>query len=152
MPDPYRFIYLDATSWITVLSGAGPDLDDLRLWLGAVDAGQVRVAVSALMPLEILGGNRNERTAESAAAALRALERRVVRQIAASPAVVDVARDLRLRHRIASMDALHLASASIGQAEAFLTNDEKLLALGRAREVTIVRPYWTGDLPLDFDG
>lgn len=150
MADPYVRPYLDAQSWITALSGRGPYAADLKEVLLAADRGQLVVVVSALMPLEVLGGNHDSRTAETAERALSALSRSTVRRVAANARVVADARELRIRHRLKSMDALHLASAAAGGADAFLTNDDGILAIGQHRAVPIIKPEWPGDLPLDY--
>lgn len=142
-------IYLDACSWVTAITGRGSFAEDLRLWLEAADRGGLRLVVSTLMPLEVLGGNRDQRTQDSASAALRALDRSSVRQVAPGRAVVAAARTLRLTHGLKSMDALHLASAHIGQAEGFLTQDERVLSLEVWEGVRIVEPAWLGDRPFD---
>ncbi len=134
-----------------MIAGKGPYLADLRAWLAAADHGEVQLVVSALMPLEVLGGSRDERTTVSADAALLALDRHSVRQVAASRPVVTEARALRLALGLKSMDAIHLASAAIGHADAFLTGDGALLTIGEYRGIVIVPPLWPGDVPFDFE-
>lgn len=56
MAKPFRTPYLDATSWISVIAGTGPYLDDLRAWLAAADRGDVQIVVSSLMPWRCSGG------------------------------------------------------------------------------------------------
>ena len=133
---------------ITAITGRGSFAGDLRLWLEAADRGDLQLVVSTLMPLEVLGGNRDRRTQESAAAALRALDRSSVRQVAPGRAIVAAARDLRLTRGLKSMDALHLATAHRGQAEGLLTDDAERLALETWEGVRIVKPEWLGDRPL----
>ncbi len=88
--------------------------------------------------------------AESAEPALQALSRSTVARVAITGRIVREARDLRLRFNLKSMDALHLACAAAGQADAFLTDDDALIALGRHRGMPIIRPERPGDVALDF--
>lgn len=60
-----------------------------------------------------------------------------MRQVEAGRPVVSEARALRLTLGLKSMDALHLASAVMGRADAFLTNDDDLVAVGAHRGVAI---------------
>lgn len=146
----YRRPYLDAQAWINALSGRGPYAQDLAHVLAAADEARLLIVTSTLLPLEVLGGDSRQRTAASAERALQALGRSSVVQVAPGRRVVLGARDLRLRHNLKSMDALHLASAAAGAADAFLTNDDQLVALGQYRGVPIIRPSWYGDVALDF--
>lgn len=150
MADRYVRPYLDAQSWITALSGHGPHAADLKEVLLAADRAELVIVVSVLMPLEVLGGNHDTRTAESAERALLALSRSTVARVAVTARVVAEARELRMRHGLKSVDALHLASAAGGRADAFLTNDNKIRSLGQHRGIPIIKPEWPGDLPLDY--
>lgn len=150
LADRYERPYLDAQSWITALSGRGPYAADLRELLRAADHAEVVIVVSVLMPLEVLGGDHDSRTAAGAERALMALRRSTVQWVSVSSRVVNDARALRLEHRLQSIDALHLASAAAGRADAFLTNDTKLLSLAAHRGVPILKPAWPGTLPFDY--
>ncbi len=148
MVDPYRRPYLDAQCWITALSGAGPYATDLRQVLAAADRGDLVIVTSVLMPLEVLGGDRQTRTPQAAEQVLLALGRSSVVRVAVTDRVVRHARELRLDHGLASIDALHVASAVAGQADVLLTNDSKIHQLIRYRGVPIIAPEWPGDVPL----
>lgn len=150
LADPYLRPYLDAQSWITALSGRGPYAADLKEVLRAADRSELVIVVSVLMPIEVLGGSHDSRTAESAERALLALRRSTVAQVAVTSRVVTEARELRPRHGLKSVDAIHLASAAGGRADAFLTNDSKMLSLRQHRGVPVIKPEWPGDRPLDF--
>lgn len=151
MADQFARPYLDAESWITALSGDGSYAADLKEILQAADRAELVIVVSVLMPLEVLGGNHDSRTAENEERALLALNRSTVARVAVTARVVAEARELRLRHRLKSMDALHVASAAAGRADAFLTNDSRILSLGQHRGITITKPEWPGTLPLAVD-
>lgn len=64
--------------------------------------------------------------------------------------VVSEARELRLRHGLKTVDALHVASAAAGRADAFLTNDSKVLSLEEHRGIPVIKPQWPGDPMLDY--
>ncbi len=146
----YARPYLDAQSWITALSGAGPYAEDLREVLAAADRAELVIVTSVLMPLEVLGGPTDRRTAESAERAMRALSRSTVLRVDVTTRVVNDARELRLQHGLRSMDALHLASAVAGGADAFLTNDDQLIARAFHGGMPIIRPEWHGSFPIDY--
>jgi predicted nucleic acid-binding protein len=149
--DPYVRPFLDAQCWITALSGQGPYADDLREVLQAADRAELVIVASVLMPLEVLGGHGDERTEQSAQHALQALSRSSVVRVAISTRVVEDARSLRIKHSLKSMDALHLACAAAGSADAFLSNDDKLVNLGHHRGVRVQRPEWPGDFGMQFE-
>lgn len=146
----YARPYLDAVAWINALSGRGPHADDLAQVLAAADRAELVLVTSMLMPLEVLGGRFDERTAESAERAMQALARSTVMRVGVSTRVVTDARDLRVRLNLKAMDALHLASAAAGRADAFLTDDDQLVALASHRGVPIIRPEWYGTFSMDF--
>lgn len=150
MAERYERPYLDAQSWITALSDTGPYAADLKEVLLAADRGELVIVVSVLMPLEVLGGSHDRRTTESAELAVLALGRSTVVQVQVSSRVVSDARELRLRCGLKSLGALHLASAVAGRADAFLTNDDKILSLGNHRALPIRKPEWPGALRLDY--
>jgi predicted nucleic acid-binding protein len=146
--DGYRRPYLDAQCWITALSGTGPYATDLRQVLAAADRGGLVIVTSVLMPLEVLGGDRQTRTPQAAEQVLLALGRSSVVRVAVTDRVVRHARELRLDHGLTSIDALHVASAVAGQADVLLTNDSKVRQLSRYRGIPIIAPEWPGDVPL----
>ncbi len=152
MDELYQRPYLDAQCWITAISGHGPFAADLREFLLAADRGDLTVVVSTLMPLEVLGGPRDERTEEAAAQAELALRRSSVQQVSATARVVADARRLRLDKALTALDALHVASAAAGRATVLLTNDHRMLNVEQFRGVPIRRPHWPGGLPLEFPG
>lgn len=148
MADGYTRPYLDAQSWITALSGAGPFVDDLRQVLSAADRAELSIVMSVLMPLEVLGGRRGARTSASIDAAAQALRRSSIVRVAVNDRVVERARELRIDPGLKTVDALHLASAAAGRADAFLTNDDQLIDVESYRGMPVVRPVWAGDVPL----
>jgi predicted nucleic acid-binding protein len=140
--------YLDADAWIHALQGTEDGIQILRPLLAAVDVGRLRLAVSALMPVELLGGGSDSRTNEQEERALAALRRPNVIEIPVNRSLVLHARRLRIEHGLKSMDALHLASAMRGGADAYLTYDQAALRIGDLVGIRISRPYWYGDVPL----
>lgn len=142
--------YLDADAWIHALDGTTAGVEIIRPILAAVDQGTLSLIMSAIMPLELLGGPTTTRTQAEEERALAALSRPNVMEVPVGRRVVLAARDLRLLHNLDSLDALHLASAVRGRADAYLTYDDKALAIGRIAQLSINEPYWYGDVPL-FD-
>lgn len=148
MADRYQRPYLDAIAWVEALSGKGFYSADLAEVLKAADRGALTIVMSVLMPLEVLGGTRLERAEGDADRALRAVGRSSIAQVGVTARIVREARQLRLDYRLKSMDALHLASAAAGRADAFLSNDDQVLKLGTYRGVPIRKPTWPGDMGL----
>ena len=58
---PYHRAYLDANVWIRTLIGEPGRAEIVRPILAAADTGQIELVVSALMPLEVLGGPHETR-------------------------------------------------------------------------------------------
>jgi predicted nucleic acid-binding protein len=54
--------------------------------------------------------------------------------------VIETAADLRARHRLQMMDALHVASAIVNRADLFLSNDDGLLRVTEVK-VVVLTPY-----------
>jgi predicted nucleic acid-binding protein len=143
---PYQLAYLDADVWISALIGEPGRAEIVRPILAAADAGQVKLVVSALMPLEVLGGRHQTRTQEQEDAALSIVTRSSNIVVAAGRAVVLRARQYRLTYGLESMDALHLASAVRGHADVFFTwNTDDFSRVGPTIDgIRIREPYWYG--------
>ncbi len=143
---PYQLAYLDADVWISALIGEPGRAEIVRPLLAAADAGQVKLVVSALMPLEVLGGRHQTRTQEQEDAALSIVTRSSNIVVAAGRAVVLRARQYRLAYNLATMDALHLASAVRGHADVFFTwNMDDFSRVGPTIDgISIGEPYWYG--------
>jgi predicted nucleic acid-binding protein len=139
---------MDADAWIHALEGTEDGVQIMRPLLAAVDVGRLRLTVSALMPVELLGGGSDSRTNEQEERALAALRRPNVVEIPVNRSLVLTARRLRIQHGLKSMDALHLASAVRGGADVYLTYDQAALRIGDVVGIRITRPYWYGDVPL----
>lgn len=144
----YSRPYLDADAWIHALEGTEDGRQVLQPLLEAVDRGQMTLVVSAIMPVELLGGRSPNRAQDAEQQALEALSRPNVVEVPVGRAVVLLARQLRLEHSLDSMDALHLASAVRGNADVHFTYDEGVLRVGQVRETRISKPYWLGDVPM----
>jgi predicted nucleic acid-binding protein len=141
---PYQFAYLDADVWISALIGERGRAEIVRPLLAAADAGQVKLVVSALMPIEVLGGHHQTRTQEQEDAALSIVTRSSNIVVAAGRAVVLRARRYRLAYNLATMDALHLASAVRGHADVFFTwNMDDFSRVGPTIDgIRISEPHW----------
>jgi predicted nucleic acid-binding protein len=143
---PYRRAYLDADVWASALAGEAGRVERVRPILEAADAGEIRLLVSALMPLEVLGGHSTTRTEEQEEAAEAILTRTASIVVPAGRTVVLLARRYRLQHGLPTMDALHLASAVRGRADVFFTWN--MGDFGRVAPeldgVRISEPYWWG--------
>lgn len=60
--------------------------------------------------------------------------------------IVEVAAELRSRHRLKLLDALHVASAIVNRADIFLSNDADLLRVTEVK-VIVLTPYATPATP-----
>jgi predicted nucleic acid-binding protein len=118
---PYQRAYLDADVWTSALAGEPGRAEVVRPILEAADAAEIRLLVSALMPLEVLGGPSQSRTQDQEEAAEAIVTRSSNIVVPAGRTVVLQARRYRLEHKLRAMDALHLASAVRGRAEVFFT-------------------------------
>jgi predicted nucleic acid-binding protein len=142
----YQRAYLDADVWIAALLGESGRAEIVKPILAGADAGQVRLVVSALMPLEVLGGSRTTRTQEREQAALAIVTRSSNIVVPAGRAVVRRARHYRLTYGLDAMDALHLASAVRGRATVFFTwNSKDFDRVGPMVDgIKVCEPYWYG--------
>ncbi|RLK13337.1 putative nucleic acid-binding protein [Micromonospora sp. M71_S20] len=150
-PDTPSTVYLDSCAFLYVLNqteGYEPVADLLRL----ADAGQVTVMTSPLILVEVRGAPRS-------ADFDMARENRVRRMID-NPRLLLVefdrpvalkARDLSWRYRLKPADAIHLASAVIGEANAFMTFDGGFPCGTEVDGVWVDKPYKYGGPDL-FDG
>jgi predicted nucleic acid-binding protein len=148
---PYRRAYLDADVWTSALIGEHGRAEAVRPILAAADAGEIKLLVSALMPIEVLGGPTRSRTQQHEEAAEAIVTRSSNIVVPAGRNVVLRARRYRLEHGLKTMDALHLASAVRGHADVFFTwNMDDFGRLGsEVAGVKISKPYWYGTPQLE---
>ena len=112
---------------------------------------EIKLLVSALMPIEVLGGPTRSRTQQHEEAAEAIVTRSSNIVVPAGRNVVLRARRYRLEHGLKTMDALHLASAVRGYADVFFTwNMDDFDRLGsEVAGVKISEPYWYGTPQLE---
>jgi predicted nucleic acid-binding protein len=127
----FRRPYLDASAWTELLENPGPERESeeqrsLRLLIGAVDRGAMKVFSSTIMVTEVLGGPKG-RTPEAVANAELALQREGVVMVAVDLPVSTAARELRLTRHLDGMDAIHAASAALAGCDVFFTFDKPLM-------------------------
>lgn len=97
--------------------------------IAAIDAAELRGCASTLALLETLVG-----PIQSGNAALADIYRRALTSapnldlIPVDDKVAELAATIRAQHRFKTPDAIHLATAVIGGADAFLTNDAQVVA------------------------
>jgi predicted nucleic acid-binding protein len=148
---PYRLAYLDADVWTSALIGEPGRAEIVRPILAAADAGEIKLLVSALMPIEVLGGPTRSRTQQHEEAAEAIVTRSSNIVVPAGRNVALLARRYRLEYGLKTMDALHLASAVRGHADVFFTwNMDDFGRVGpEVAGVKISKPYWHGTPQLE---
>jgi predicted nucleic acid-binding protein len=96
-------------------------------FFAAVDRGDIAVVTSTVTLLEVLvHPHRQGNLALMQQYRDILLNARGLRTVAVSPAIAEEAARLRALHRILPADALHLATALIMGASAFVTNDARI--------------------------
>jgi predicted nucleic acid-binding protein len=130
-PDSPTSIYLDSCALIHVLT-KHPGYEPAERLLRLADAGDVEILTSPMILVEVRGQGRKELDAarESEARALLDNPRFVFVEFDREVALK--ARDLVPRFGLKPADAIHLASAVLGEAEVFMTFDG---GLPRGRDV-----------------
>lgn len=122
-------IGLDTNLFIYLFEGSGPEATAVAALLDAISAGRSRGVLATLAVAEILTGAL---TASDGALAERyGDELQSIEGLDIVPLSVDIAADaavLRGSHKVALADAIHLATARVAGATAFVTNDRSLRA------------------------
>jgi predicted nucleic acid-binding protein len=143
-PDAPGSVYLDSCSLIQVLI-KGVGYEPIERVLQLADAGRVTVLISPMSLVEVRGqpnGARLDKAKEDRA-----------RQLLDNPRFVFVefdrhvslkARDLAMRMRMKNADAVHLASAIAGAADALMTCDKGFPRGQLVEGVWVDEPYMHG--------
>ena len=125
-PDKVERALLDASALIGVIKGEA-DFECLRTLLAAVDRGEVTLVESTAILAEVQPEHSMDNRAHTRA-------REAVRALLESPAteLVDVntvvarkAGDLRVKHGMATWDAVHLATALLAKVDVLIVRDGK---------------------------
>ncbi|MEH0823428.1 MULTISPECIES: type II toxin-antitoxin system VapC family toxin [unclassified Micromonospora] len=143
-PNTPETVYLDSCAFLYVLNGTKgfePVADLLRI----ADAGQVTILTSPLILVEVRGAERS--------AAFDVSRENYVRRLIDNPRLLLVefdrtvalkARDLTWRYQLKPADAIHLASAVVGGADAFMTFDGDFPCGTNVEGVWVDKPYKHG--------
>jgi predicted nucleic acid-binding protein len=144
----FRRAYFDSSVWVDALQGGDSDRARLAAHLvDCLDSGLIeQVVLSTVTWLEVLGGNRIDRTDESEKKAGLALQRSNIIWVSVDPIIAVAARRIRLERHVETPDAIHLATARHAEAEIFLTNDDKLVErCSDWDRPSVALPYWLKD-------
>lgn len=125
-PDRVRSALLDASALIGVIQGE-PAFTSLRPLLTAVDRGDVTLVESTAILAEVIPAHQSDssehrRTRE---ALRQLLESPHTRLIDVSAPVARKAGDLRVQNGLKTWDAVHLATAIIGNVDVLFVRDSK---------------------------
>lgn len=144
-PEQVRRALLDASALIGFIRGE-PDFACLRSLLAAVERGEITLVESTAMLAEV-------QPAHDGDADLHALAREGVRTLLGAPTteLVDVsaviarkAGDLRVKHRMSTWDAVHLATAVVARVDVLIVRDHKF-PLGDYEGVYVTGPFDVDD-------
>lgn len=127
-------VYLDACAIVYAHEGCESLRAAVAAWVGKA-ASDGEVMTSSLSRLECTVKPLRERDEALLAVYTRFFQRRSLRTVLLSDAVLDRAALLRASLRIKTPDALHLASAIVAQADVFVTGD---VALQQCKDVNVV--------------
>lgn len=153
-PDKVESALLDASALIGYLKGE-PEYACLKSLMAAVDKGEVKLVESTAILAEVMSGHARDTPAHAAA-------RDKVRALLESPAteLVDVsapiarkAGELRVKHRMGTWDAIHLATAILARVDVVVVQDHKFPE-GDYEGVNVTGPFDLDEdkLPLGYGG
>lgn len=140
-PDKIESALLDASALIGVIKGDA-EFECLKSLLAAVDRGEVRLVESTAMLAEVQPEHDGD-------TGLHALARETVRALLEAPAteLVDIsavvarkAGDLRVKHRMSTWDAVHLATAILAKVDVLVVRDGKF-PKGDCEGVWVTGPF-----------
>jgi uncharacterized protein len=137
-------LYLDANTIIYGVEGVAGWRDGVTLWTAQVDAGAGLLITSKHSRLEcrVLPLRQSNQALLSTFDAFFSRDNLVLLDISGD--VLEQATDLRARYRFRTPDAIHLATAVLVGADAFLTGDDDLK---RCTEVRVEIVTAAGPMP-----
>lgn len=154
----YRRPSLDTNVWIDFLQGESASTlqraELARDIFAGGEQGTYKIVASTLVAAELL---RDPASAVTVAGEELKLDSFFLQPffvwVAVDLSVARHARDLARRHQIKKpLDAVHLACAIRGDADRFLTSDERDLPAGEYDGLSVVPPYYPYDRPMPIGG
>jgi predicted nucleic acid-binding protein len=143
---------LDASALIGYLKGE-PDFACMKSLMSAVDRGDVTLVESTAILAEVMPGHVRDTEAHAAARqALRTLlEAPSTVLVDVSPPIARKAGELRVKHRMSTWDAVHLATAILASVDVLIVRDGKF-SLGQYEGVRVSGPFDLdeGKLPISL--
>jgi predicted nucleic acid-binding protein len=113
-------VYLDSCALIDWADSASPYNRAVASWLEQALLGQTMVATSTVAVVEARGGGRLSPNPAAEEKIRKVLDSPAVILVDCTRRVALLAREMALQHNLKTWDAVHLASASVFQAEILL--------------------------------
>lgn len=139
-------IYLDANTTIYFVEKVAPYYQGIRLRItDATGIPKVRCVTNELLLMEVRVKPLRDHDHTTLASYENYFAAFSSQTIALDASVFELATQLRVRHRVKTPDALHLAAAIYAGCDQFWTNDSKLAeaAQGHIEVINIGEPYGT---------
>lgn len=143
-PDKIRTALLDASALIGVIQGA-PEFECLKSLLAAVDRGEVTLVESTAILAEVVPEHGRDSSRLARDAVRQLLESPETQLVDVSTAVARKAGDMRVKHRLKTWDAVHLATAILAGVDVLIVRDHKF------PEGDYEGVYVTGPFDIDDD-
>ena len=143
-PDKIRTALLDASALIGVIQGA-PEFECLKSLLAAVDRGEVTLVESTAILAEVVPEHGRDSSRLARDAVRQLLESPETQLVDVSTAVASKAGDMRVKHRLKTWDAVHLATAILAGVDVLIVRDHKF------PEGDYEGVYVTGPFDIDDD-
>lgn len=140
-PDKITSALMDASALIGVIKGEA-EFQCLRSLLAAVDRGEIRLVESTAMLAEVQPQHDGDTSLHTKAReSVRALlEAPATELVDVSVVVARKAGDLRVKHRMSTWDAVHLATAILAQVDVLIVRDGKF-PMGNYEGVYVSGPF-----------
>jgi len=149
-PDKPDSVYLDSCGLIYVLTRY-PGYEPIERLLALSDAGQLTIMISPLSLVEVRGQGRASFDAAKDKQARSLVDNPRFLMIEFDREVAVKARDMVRRFKLKNFDAIHLASAVVGQADTLMTYDKGFPQGQSVDGVWVDEPYTYGGPDLFTD-
>lgn len=143
-PRNFRSVLLDASALIGVIKGE-PEFESLKSLMAAIERGDITLVESTAILAEVQPEHLTDVKPDARRIIRELLESPTTQLIDVSTVVARKAGDLRVQHGLKTWDAVHLATAIIGNVDVLVVRDHKF------PEGEYEGTYVTGPFDIDDD-
>lgn len=144
--------YWDANVFIAALSAEQGRVEKLRPVLKAAERGETEILTSVVTLTEVVNPRRSHTPrGEELDRTIDAFFRHdFIIVVPLGESMARRAREFCREYGLKPLDAIHLATAIIADAERLETFDQRLLDVQR-NDIVVHEPCWDGNIPMDFE-